>query len=113
MVGVKSTVLDLSSSTPLLLRPGGVTVEAIEDVIGKVESAMPPSSEPLRSPGMLAVHYAPRTHVRCSAISVGPNEALLAFGLSTAGRGFRFQFERKGRPGSGGLPPVHWSAQTR
>jgi L-threonylcarbamoyladenylate synthase len=94
-VGVESTVLDLSSSTPLLLRPGGVTVEAIEDVIGKVESAMPPSSEPLRSPGMLALHYAPRTHVRCSAISVGPNEALLAFGTPLPGAGFVFNLSEK------------------
>ncbi|HSZ88404.1 MAG TPA: L-threonylcarbamoyladenylate synthase [Acetobacteraceae bacterium] len=94
-VGVESTVLDVSSPTPVLLRPGGVTVEAIEDVIGKVETAVPPSSEPLRSPGMLAVHYAPRTHVRCSAVSVAPNEALLAFGAPLPGAGITFNLSER------------------
>ena len=94
-VGVESTVLYVSSPMPVLLRPGGVTTEAIEDVIGKVESAMPPSSEPLRSPGMLALHYAPRTHLRCCAASVTPNEALLAFGAPLPGAGVVFNLSEE------------------
>ncbi len=60
-VGVESTVLDLSAAEPVLLRPGGATVEAIEAVIGPVrrnDTAQAPGA--LRSPGLLASHYAPR-----------------------------------------------------
>jgi L-threonylcarbamoyladenylate synthase len=95
VVGVESTVLNVSLPTPVLLRPGGVPIEAIEAVIGKVESAMPTSFEPLRSPGMLALHYAPRTHVRCCAVSVAPNEALLAFGAPLPGAGVVFNLSEE------------------
>ena len=67
-VGVESTVLDLSAAEPVLLRPGGATVEAIEAVIGPVrrrDTAQAPGA--LRSPGLLASHYAPRLPVRLDA----------------------------------------------
>ena len=80
-VGLESTVLDLSGARPIMLRPGGVTVEAIEAVIGAVEHG-PPLAETnlVRSPGQLASHYAPSLPVRLDASSVASNEALLAFG---------------------------------
>jgi L-threonylcarbamoyladenylate synthase len=43
-VGVESTILDLTGGTPVLLRPGGVTLEALEQVLGEVQvhdTAMP------------------------------------------------------------------------
>lgn len=62
-VGVESTVLDALRSPPLLLRPGGVTREEIEAVVGRVElyspSAHAPQPEALVSPGLAARHYAP------------------------------------------------------
>ena len=76
-VGVESTVLDLSGETPALLRPGGVTLEALTALLGPV--AMP-AAGPLRSPGMLASHYAPALPLRLDAIAARPGEALLAFG---------------------------------
>ena len=76
-VGVESTVLDLSGETPALLRPGGVTLEALSALLGPV--AMP-AAGPLRSPGMLASHYAPALPLRLDAIAARPGEALLAFG---------------------------------
>jgi len=64
-VGVESTVLQLTPEGPLLLRPGGTTLEDIEEVIGKVRvPAASQTSSPesaLVSPGTLAQHYAPRT----------------------------------------------------
>jgi L-threonylcarbamoyladenylate synthase len=64
-IGVESTVLQLTPQGPLLLRPGGTTLEEIETVIGKVHvpaaSATNPSAADLRSPGTLPRHYAPRT----------------------------------------------------
>lgn len=80
-IGVESTVLDLASSQPALLRPGGVPREAIESLIGPLAVTRPPSArQARRSPGLLASHYAPSQPVRLAAVGVGPDEALLAFG---------------------------------
>ena len=76
-VGLESTVLDLSSEAPVLLRPGGVTSEQLTELLGPI--AMPASAEP-RSPGMLPSHYAPALPLRLEAIEAHPGEALLAFG---------------------------------
>ncbi len=76
-VGVESTVLDLSGEAPLLLRPGGVTLEALSASLGPIATA---AAGPLRSPGMLASHYAPSLPLRLDAVDARPGEALLAFG---------------------------------
>jgi L-threonylcarbamoyladenylate synthase len=78
-VGVESTVLDLSGKTPTLLRPGGVTLEALEAALGPVLQAADDPDAP-RSPGQLASHYAPRLPLRMDAIAARSDEALLAFG---------------------------------
>ena len=82
LVGVESTVLDLTTSPPTLLRPGGVTREAIEAVIGRValSDAIPNGDAARKSPGQLTSHYAPSRPVRLNAASVGLDEGLLAFG---------------------------------
>ncbi len=60
-VGVESTVLSLVHNRPLLLRAGGLSVEAIEKITGPVEYAKEPQLANLESPGMLASHYSPHT----------------------------------------------------
>ena len=82
LVGLESTVLDLTTSPPTLLRPGGATREAIEAVIGPiaVSDALPSGDSARRSPGQLASHYAPSRPVRLKATSVTAQEGLLAFG---------------------------------
>jgi L-threonylcarbamoyladenylate synthase len=90
-VGVESTVLDLSAAEPVLLRPGGATIEAIEAVIGPVRRGdHAPLPDRLRSPGLLASHYAPKLPVRLDAVDVRRNEALLAFGPPLPGAGAVF-----------------------
>ena len=84
-IGVESTVIDLSSPEPRLLRPGGVTIEAIGPL------AAPPPDQPPIAPGMLASHYAPRLPLRLAATSVSPDEALLAFGCPLPGAHTTFQ----------------------
>ena len=81
-VGLESTVLDLSGGGAALLRPGGVTAEAIAAEIGPVGRALDPGTAPvhLRSPGMLLSHYAPVLPLRLEATEAAPDEALLAFG---------------------------------
>ncbi len=67
-VGVESTVLDLTSTPPRLLRPGAVTVPEIEAAIGKIEidkslfGEIDPD-EKVSSPGMKYRHYAPKAPV--------------------------------------------------
>lgn len=60
-VGVESTVLDLSGRRPVILRPGGVSREALERVLGgAVEYARRWTGAVPPSPGMKYRHYAPR-----------------------------------------------------
>lgn len=60
-IGVESTVLDCTRETPLILRPGGVTKEQLEKVIGevKVDASLTNSEQAPISPGMKYTHYAP------------------------------------------------------
>lgn len=60
-VGVESTVLDCTEMIPVILRPGGVTKEELESVIGPVkeDTALINKEAAPRSPGMKYVHYAP------------------------------------------------------
>jgi L-threonylcarbamoyladenylate synthase len=62
-VGVESTVLDLASGPARILRPGGVSREQIEAVIGFLENdrVVGESGGRPSSPGQLKSHYAPRT----------------------------------------------------
>jgi L-threonylcarbamoyladenylate synthase len=60
-VGVESTIVDLSSQVPRLLRPGGLAAEAIEAVLGVQLASARQHGGAQEAPGMLAVHYAPRT----------------------------------------------------
>ncbi|MGB8182242.1 MAG: L-threonylcarbamoyladenylate synthase [Stellaceae bacterium] len=82
-VGIESTVIDLSEPTPALLRPGGVTREQLEVVLGRLADTG--NSGAPRSPGMLERHYAPARPLRLVATTVTPDEALLAFGAPLPG----------------------------
>ncbi len=82
-VGIESTIVDLSEARPCLLRPGGVTREALEAELGPVTLPAPGAAP--RAPGMLARHYAPQVTLRLAAREVAPGEALLAFGPDAPG----------------------------
>jgi L-threonylcarbamoyladenylate synthase len=69
-VGIESTVLDLSGAVPLLLRPGGLSMERIEAILGIAVLAAPEAAgteAPRRSPGALDRHYSPRAPLRLVA----------------------------------------------
>lgn len=61
-IGLESTVIDVSGDEPILLRPGAVTLEDLEQILGpiKVASERPSPDQPVRSPGLKYTHYAPR-----------------------------------------------------
>ncbi|MCL1949116.1 MAG: L-threonylcarbamoyladenylate synthase [Turicibacter sp.] len=65
-IGVESTVIDCSVQSPVILRPGGITQEEIEAVIGKVQmdAGLLEQSQKPRSPGMKYSHYAPIAPLR-------------------------------------------------
>jgi len=76
-VGLESTVLSLAGDVPMILRPGGVSREALEAVLGPVDVcgrvAVP--GEISSTPGALSQHYAPRARM---VLYRGPMPALLA-----------------------------------
>ncbi len=76
-VGVESTVLDLTGRVPTILRPGGVTREALEAVLGRVAvlERLPEGETSPRSPGLLDRHYAPRATLW---LFTGPRERVVA-----------------------------------
>ncbi|WP_085904524.1 L-threonylcarbamoyladenylate synthase [Kiloniella majae] len=115
-VGLESTVIDLTGEVPVLLRPGNITREEIEDVIGSIqlgkslmerkaesssgdettEDTLQPS-DPLKSPGLLKSHYAPTLPLRLNAVDVAADEALLAFGNKPlTGSGYCLNLSEKG-----------------
>jgi len=83
VIGLESTVVDLSRAEARLLRPGGLTAEEIEAVIGPLAAAEAVAAP--RSPGMLESHYAPSLPLRLEAVAAEADEALLAFGPRVPG----------------------------
>ena len=58
-VGVESTVLDMTKERPLVLRPGGLSLEELQNVIGEVDVFNRTTVSPT-APGQLEMHYSPR-----------------------------------------------------
>ena len=67
-VGVESTIIDLTCNPPRLLRPGGITLEQLRDVLGEVDvdpavTRLLGAGEKPKAPGMKYRHYAPKAPV--------------------------------------------------
>ena len=77
-IGIESTILSLVSETAILLRPGSVTKEQIEAVLG-VRVALPGIGGPILAPGMKYRHYAPNAllHIVDSLPTLLPNDAFV------------------------------------
>lgn len=100
-IGLESTVLDLSGERPRLLRPGGLALERVTELLGAAPEP-PGPEEPAdgaarASPGLLESHYAPETPIRLDAQDAAPDEGLLAFGPSApAGAGVTLNLSPSG-----------------
>lgn len=69
-VGIESTVIDLTREVPTILRPGIITKEEIEKVVGKVDVVLSvKDNEKVASPGVKYTHYAPN----CEMVMVENN----------------------------------------
>ncbi|HEY1224175.1 MAG TPA: L-threonylcarbamoyladenylate synthase [Brevundimonas sp.] len=75
-VGVESTVVSVLDGRVALLRPGAVTRDEIEALVGPLDD----SGEGHRSPGRLTRHYAPNAPLRLGADQAAAGEILLGFG---------------------------------
>jgi len=75
-VGVESTVVSVLDGKVSLLRPGSVTREELQAVVGPLDEG----GQGHRSPGRLALHYAPDAPVRIEAEGAHDGEILLGFG---------------------------------
>ena len=82
-VGVESTVVAVMDGSVRLLRPGSVTRDEIEAVAGPLADG---GQDGHRSPGRLALHYAPDAPVRLNADRAEADEILLGFGPVGRGR---------------------------
>lgn len=78
-VGLESTIVGFDGETPVLLRPGGLATEEIEDVLSR---PLARAGEAITAPGQLLSHYAPRARMRLNALHAEPSEHLLGFGGS-------------------------------
>ena len=75
-LGIESTVIGFDGDRPLLLRPGAIPREEIEDLIGPLGAP----GNLIQSPGQLASHYAPRASLRLNAGEIESGEVLLGYG---------------------------------
>jgi L-threonylcarbamoyladenylate synthase len=75
-LGIESTVIGFDDDRPLLLRPGAVPREEIQDLVGPLGAP----GNLIQSPGQLASHYAPRAGLRLNAGEIESGEVLLGFG---------------------------------
>jgi L-threonylcarbamoyladenylate synthase len=76
-VGLESTVVSITRQGVALLRPGGITREALQAVVGSLVEIR---DDKVRSPGRLTLHYAPNAPVRLNVETPRAGDAYLAFG---------------------------------
>ncbi len=91
--GIESTIIGFEGRAPVMLRPGAITREEIEAVIGPLAER---HSNTVSAPGMLASHYAPRARLRLNATDISRGEALLAFGETSLNAGVICNLSRCG-----------------
>ena len=79
-VGLESTIVSCLGEEPVLVRPGGISREQLDVVLGKPVSI--DAGNPLApvAPGQLESHYAPNARVRLNATSAREGEVMLGFG---------------------------------
>lgn len=79
-IGLESTIVDMTVTPPQILRPGYITKEMLESVLGEIDTDAtiiePGSAQAPRAPGMKYRHYAPRGEL---TIVEGPSERVIAY----------------------------------
>ena len=93
-IGLESTILDMTVSPPMILRPGAITAEMFEKVIGQVDVdktlLSEESTQAPKAPGMKYRHYAPKA--KLIMVEGDLREEILAI------RQISYEADRKGKP---------------
>ncbi len=79
-VGIESTIIGFENEVPMVYRLGGLSLEKIESLIGKVSVQLNSSSNP-KAPGQLQSHYAPTKKMKLGNI----NDLLRLYGTERVG----------------------------
>ncbi|MCP5369410.1 MAG: threonylcarbamoyl-AMP synthase [Rickettsiaceae bacterium] len=94
-IGLESTIIDLSSSIPIILRQGYFTQEFLSDYLG-INVKIADETSIIKAPGMLLKHYAPKTKVRLNAEFLLDNELGLNFANSNLNAEFSLNLSPNG-----------------
>ena len=79
-VGVESTIIDLTGPHVVLLRPGGVAKEDLEEFLNEPVLMSAGNPDLPSSPGQMLKHYAPRHSFRINVVQPEPDEFFIGFG---------------------------------
>ncbi len=79
-VGVESTILDLTTKKPVLLKEGGITIEQLEEALNEPVLVSDGNPDKPSSPGQLLKHYAPSKKLRINVTEPKDDELFIAFG---------------------------------
>ena len=82
-VGLESTIIGFDGEDPMLLRPGGLAIEAVAETLGGPVALT--HGDAITAPGQFASHYAPVARLRLNAARPQPGEAWLGFGSEPGG----------------------------
>ena len=78
LVGVESTIINCTNTSPTILRPGAITSTMISNLLGiKIEEITKNNNEQIRAPGLLESHYSPKAKVYLSGTPV-PGDGFIA-----------------------------------
>lgn len=114
-VGVESTVLDVNVTPPMILRPGGVSREALEKILGPVSvrnNLKTDDESPQVSPGLLGKHYTPKAElILCKGEPESALETLhrIAKQAQAEGRSVGLLLAEEDLPRFSSLPCLHFS----
>ena len=82
--GLESTIIDVSSSKPVILRYGFITPDTLSKLLG-CEVGVMTRGKKIIAPGMMKKHYAPKTSLRLNATKLMAGEIGLSFGAHDIG----------------------------
>lgn len=94
-IGLESTIIDLSTPSPIILRQGYFTEEFLSDYL-KIDIQIANENSEIKAPGMLLKHYAPKTPVRLNSTFLSDNELGLNFADSQLNSKFSLNLSPSG-----------------
>jgi L-threonylcarbamoyladenylate synthase len=76
-IGIESTIIDCTGDIPIVLRPGSVTLEMIENLLGEKIGESDSGHSDIKTPGSFETHYSPNAHVLLNGIT-SPGDGFIA-----------------------------------